>query len=206
MANRAFAEHTGPELEPERVRRGGNIWAAALSGAAAAVLAILALADVDPRWMVPLSVIGAGAALVFLGLAGAARRAGYRLARGMPTGGGAQIELIGGITGVFLGVLALVGVAEGTLPHLALIVLGGALLLASVRGGSRESRIEVPKAADVIKREGSSTLMAVGLVSLALGALALFGVAPGVLTPTGLLLLGIATALGSAALSRTQEI
>ncbi len=108
--------------------------AEAVAGAGALVLAILGLAGVFPTILASIAVIAAGAGFLFQGAAVAARHQRLAAEAG---GGEAEIEagmgaeMLGGIAGITLGILALVGVATMPLLAISIIVFGATSLFGS---------------------------------------------------------------------------
>ena len=175
--------------EPERSKAFetamGGSGLEAIGGIAAVVLGILGLLGVLPGLMAAIGVIIIGVGLISQGTAVAARyeellkaldgggaRQAAELAGGMTT------EFIGGVTGIVLGVLALLGIVPLTVMAAALIAFGAALLMSTAETGRLISmgslegerarqifRIAVPAAA------GGQVL--IGLASMILGILAL---------------------------------
>jgi hypothetical protein len=205
------------------LRRTAKFEAAAFSvegvtGAAAVVLAILALAGVYPVYLAPIATIAIGAAVLIKGGAVTARSPYLRDEAGeftMPVdvNGGMSTELAAGAAGIALGVLALIGIAPAVLLMVAVIVFGGALLM----GGGETFRLAqfgqryfVAEETTRIAAEsagGAETL--IGLAAIVLGILALTGVQPTTLTLVGLLIIGIAQlacglALGARMASRAR--
>jgi hypothetical protein len=102
------------------------------------VLSILGIAGVFPTYLAAIAVIGLGAILLFQGAtvvlhygellyeAGATDKVGAaEVSRGLTT------EFLAGMTGIVLGVLALVGIVPTTLLSVAVVTYGGTLLLTS---------------------------------------------------------------------------
>lgn len=115
---------------------GGSI-AEAAGGLGAVVLAILALANILPIWLAPIAAIVLGGALFLQGGAMATRFHSL-LAKTSPAhvssvqfGSGMGAEILGGIAGVVLGILALLHIVPVTLLTVCAIVFGAALLMAS---------------------------------------------------------------------------
>jgi hypothetical protein len=183
-------------------------------GAATVVIAILALAGTLPGYLAAIATIVFGVALIAQGGAVATRfrqllreTAPYEIDPRAELGGGMGAELVGGATGIVLGVLSLIGVNAGVLLPIAVIVFGGALLLGSSSTmdlgtftvpGAQERFAQVARQAFVA---ASGTQALVGVAAIVLGILALVGLDPLVLTLVALLVLGAAVLLGGAALS-----
>lgn len=188
-----------------------------MGGVAVVALAILALAGVMPMALTAVAGIVFGAALLIEGAALAARHTSLMAAASssepamLEFGAGMSSEVVAGIAGVVLGILALVGVAPR--PLLAILVLvGGAGLMFSA-GSVRELNeisAHINQLSGAPRRISRSAATAAtgaqlfsGLAALTLGVLALI---PGVganlvLTMVGLLVLGAAEMLSGSALS-----
>jgi hypothetical protein len=116
---------------------GSGSFVEALVGAGAVALAILGLADILPLWMATIATIAIGAAFLIEGISISSRmaemmesdKAGhFDIAE---VGGGITAEFLAGLSGITLGVLALLGIQPVTLMAIALIVYGGALIMSS---------------------------------------------------------------------------
>jgi len=179
-----------------------------VAGAVAVVLAIIGLAGLFPMTMAAIGVIAAGA--VFL-LQGAAVAAHYRALAREAGGGeteletGMSAEIIGGLAGITLGILALVGVEPIPLMAVSAIVFGGTLIM----GGPavyRISRVESGRTTtDRLAREitagaaGAQALIGIGAVTL--GILALVGLVAQTLILVSVLAIGGAALLSGGALT-----
>jgi hypothetical protein len=181
--------------------------AEAIAGAGALVLAILGLAGIFPMVLASIAVIAAGAAFLFQGAAVAARH--RRLALDAGSGdieieAGMSAEILGGLAGITLGILALIGIETIPLLAISAIVFGGSLLFGSpaIYRASRAER-EVP-ILDVIASEtaagaaGAQALIGIG--AIALGILALIGLLPQTLVLVAVLSIGAAELLSGGAL------
>lgn len=210
---------TNPTLEP-RARREeartptkttaevmlGGSTTEALAGGGAAVLAILALLGVLPLVLGSIATIAVGAALMIEGGSIAARW--NRLEEGAhyaTAGGGLTVEMLGGAAGVVLGILSLIGIASGILLPIAVLIMGGALLIGAGPAEQIEMLVhhETPGGEHlhqaVNATQGARVL--VGLGAGTLGVLVLAGVGvPVVLTLVALLALGAAEFLFGSAL------
>jgi hypothetical protein len=181
-------------------------------GAGVVVLSIIGLAHLFPTYLLPISIIGIGATLFFMGGTLMVRYTKALVDYGRHIGdvaGGITSEFLAGITGITLGVLSLLGVAPLVLAPVAVIVFGCAVLLSGT-ATYRLHRFMIterePKTAyDWIVREvvlaGVATELLVGLAVGVLGILALVGFNPWVLCLAATLSLGGSILLGSAALS-----
>lgn len=201
----------GHEGAGVRIAIGGSA-AEALSGLAVLVLAILALAGVQPAMLTPITTIAAGAALMFAGAAIAARYMSIHTAAASETsteaemGASMSAEFLGGVAGLVLGILALIGLAPVVLSSVAVTVFGGSILLGSA---ARAQLGSFDPAAQGHLRQaafGSAAAEAlVGLAAVVLGILALvnFGEAEYVSTLilVGLLVVGSGVLLTGSTLS-----
>jgi len=206
--------HSGsrPDVHSVEFLAGGSL-SEVIGGAAAVVLAILALAGVLPESLAAIAIIALGAAMMFKGGAVAARLA--ELNQELMTGTAEEAELAGGMTaetmtgiaGIVLGILALLGVAPMALMAVSLLVFGGGLLFASAAnselnelriGGDASYRERKVLHASVSVASGSEVL--VGLGAAVLGILALVGLAPLTLTLVGLLSIGASVMFAGSAL------
>jgi hypothetical protein len=178
----------------------------ALAGAVAVVLAILGLAHVQPNYMLPVTGIALGLALLFKGGAVAARCAGGACGTGRCA---MSAEFLGGVGGIVLGVLALLGITPVTLLSVAVIVYGAAVLLgagACARMGATEAMAAEPASETMAAEAVAAALGAAVLVGLAvviLGILALVGFKPETLVFVAFLTLGASILIGGSALSGT---
>jgi hypothetical protein len=168
------------------------------------VLGILALARIDPLLLVSIAVIVAGVVLVSDSaaltrqIAGAlAAKASYHInASELPYGLNAGV--LGGITGVVLGILAVLDVAPLTLIAIAAIVFGAAVLfdfaarsrLHALRMTTGETPEQYAKLALATASSTSTAAIFAGVGLITLGILALAGIASEVLTAVALLGLG----------------
>lgn len=198
---RTIGETVGAQKTTVGVLTGGSSLEL-LGGAAAVVIAILGLSGYMPFYMAAIATILLGAALFVFGLALAARwndtirRLGGDqddLVAGVGT------EIVGGVAGVVLGVLALAGVEPLVVLPVAAIVFGGSLLL----GAAAQPRLAVisPDRDDRFERtarrslESSGGVMVlIGIGAVVLGLLGLIEVGPP-LTLTMVAMLAIGGAL-----------
>jgi hypothetical protein len=184
--------------EESRVELGGSLTEAS-GGAAAVLLAILGLLQIDPMALASIATIVVGASLVLLGGVIAARF--VRLSTAEPGAAGEVIsegmvmESLCGLTGIVLGILALVGTHATTLIPVATVVFGAGLLVASgtmsrlsAMASHRESRHEA-----VYITPAPGILLAAG--GTVLGILALSGFNPVILSLVAMLTFGVAVIL-----------
>lgn len=201
------------DREAPRIVLGGSL-AEVVCGAGAIVLAILGLTGVMPGELTSIATIVFGAALIAHGGAIASRFGALTRATApvewdtrAELGGGMGAELVGGAAGIVLGILALLGLAPGTLTSVAVIVFGGTLLLsggATADLGALDARGAHLHLAHIARQ---AAMAAAGLQSLVgagtvvLGILALVGIYPMVLTLVALLALGSAIVTSGSAVS-----
>lgn len=192
-----------------RVIAGGSI-GEAVCGAAVVIMTILGLGGVGMPGMAFAATILLGAALILQSGAFVARYDELTAElRGedeqSEISGGVSAELIAGIAGVILGLLAVVGVAPGVLIPVAVIVFGGALLLgggmtrriAEIAGDARDRRSRSLRQA---AEASAGAELLIGLAAIVLGILALFDIAVRVLSLVALLGLGVAVLVAGGAL------
>ena len=166
-------------------------------GIAAVAATIVGLLGTSPLSMAEIATILVGGALLFEGAAIATRlrRGGLDsddMRRDAGQVGGTGMEVIGGIVGIALGVVALFGVAPLFLIPIALIVFGGALMF----GSAGTARIHEQSPAKMT----SGVQLVAGVIAVALGILALLELAPLTLSLVGLLLVGATVLLSGSAL------
>jgi hypothetical protein len=175
----------------------------AICGIATIVLAIAGLANAEWAMMAPVATIVAGAALVFVGAAHAARCACAHESEASysPT---MSAEFLAGVTGVILGVLALLGMASGILISAAIIVYGAALMLSSVSvSHSHTAGFTATGVATthVATHTGHGAQLLVGLAVGVLGILALVGSNAATLNLVALLVVGAGILLAGTAIT-----
>lgn len=128
------------ETRSARVLTGASA-SEAVIGAAAVVVAVLGLIGTLPFYMAAIATIAVGAALLIegLGIAAQVRALEHELVGNRQTGaliGGTSVEVVGGVAGIVLGVLALFGVEPFVMLAIAAIVYGGTLIFGT--GASRQ--------------------------------------------------------------------
>jgi hypothetical protein len=183
-------------------------------GVALVVLGILALAKVDPTLLNSIAVIVAGIALLVEGAAVSVKyaRAASRVATqpiATESSGGVASSLIGGLTGIVLGILAIIGISSFPLIGVALIVFGASVLfdhvartqMRTLRMAGDTTTVESPRAAASIVTSSNTAgiLVSVGLVTL--GILVLIQTIPDVLASAAFVALGAYLLLESVAAS-----
>jgi hypothetical protein len=212
--NRLPTEVEREEAKSAEVVAGGSM-VEAIAGVSAVVLAILGLAGLLPVYLLDIATIAVGLALLFEGGAIAVRYSrllsetvGSRLSSA-ELGGGMGVEVLGGIAGIVLGILALLGLMPLTLASVAAIVFGGTLLMSS----GTTSRLNCliidghgwPDTARRVAREAvlaaASVQVLVGLAGGILGLLALLGIYPLELALVAMLCLGASVLLSGTAIS-----
>jgi hypothetical protein len=212
-AGRGAIRHESQEKQTAKVVAGGSI-TEALAGLAAAALAILGLAGVLPGYFAAIATIAVGVALLAQGGAVAARWSrimaetpGYDLDARGDLSSGITGEILGGASGIVLGILALVGVAPPILIPVALLAFGGAMLvgtgatvdIGAMRGAGGSSRFE--RGARDLTVAASGTQMLIGITTIVLGILALIGIDPLTLSLVGLLAAGASILFSGSAVS-----
>lgn len=217
-------EHTRveePRIRPERERdRSAQIVGAgfslqAIGGAAAVVLTILGLLGIMPVYMIAISIIVIGAALLVEGAAIMARYSrmisdveGGGGAATAQLGGGMSAELVGGLAGIVLGVLALLEIETAILSGVAVLVFGATLILGAGatsrlaqlrRGWTTEQHRAGLEVARQITFAAAGAQVLVGIAALVLGILALSGWMPVNMILIALLAVGASLLLTGAA-------
>jgi hypothetical protein len=199
---------------------GGSI-VEGIGGLAAVVLGILGLAGLFPMLMAAIAALAIGAALLSEGASLAGRYSslvseigGAHVSEELGTG--LTTELLGGIAGVTLGILAILGVAPTTLLSVAAIAFGASLLVGSTATGRlndlrfTSTGTEDDRTREILREAISGATGAqqlVGLGSIALGILALVGIASLNLVLIAMLAVGVSVLLsGSAIGARMMRI
>lgn len=180
-----------------------------MGGVGAMVLAIIALAGAGARYIGPIAVIGVAAALFLEGAAMGARylsRLRHISMDAAPhdeVGLGISVEFIAGAAGVILGILALAGVAIGTLVSAAMVALGAALVLSS-GASSRLSRwnylgavtdVTAERVVGELSSAAVGAQLFLGFATVVLGILGLIGIYPITLSMVGVLCAGASVIL-----------
>jgi hypothetical protein len=186
-----------------------------IGGAATVVLAILGLTGVMPLELAAIAVIVFGVALGAEGGTIATRFARL-LARTnagevevADLGGAMSVELLGGATGVLLGLLAVLHIAPMHLVPIAVVVFGSSLLMGHL-ATSRVSALAFGSNPDAhaVAREvalaAASSQMLVGIGAVTLGIIAIVGVEPITLTLAALLALGASLVLSGTTVGSTM--
>jgi hypothetical protein len=184
-----------------------------VGGAGAVVLAILALIGVLPEALAPIAAIAIGVSLLIGGGTIASQYSRF-LRRTQPgyadlVRGGLGIEVLCGLAGVALGVLALLGIDPVTLLASAAIVFGGALLMASFTtarvnafagAGTVGSSVPHELAREAVSA-ASGTEVLIGAASVVLGILALANFVPWTLTIVAMLIVGASVMLAGVSIA-----
>ena len=203
-----FVEGRGLASEAEPV----GLLTEGAAGIAIIVLSVIALAGVSSAALASIVTIVAGVGLMVQAFNSVAENTKALAASAgvMPDlGGEVMVDCLCGITGIVLGVLALVGVNAQYLVPSALIVLGGALLLSGAIGmRPRSSQVTTPGGqAQVVSYQGSATAsgmeILIGIAAIVLGILSLVFVGAWVLVLVGFLAVGAALLMISATFSGT---
>ncbi|MGZ4961616.1 MAG: hypothetical protein ACXWJB_05395 [Limisphaerales bacterium] len=163
----------------------GGIGLAALLGLVSVVLAILGLVNVAPFYMAGISAVALGVALL---LAGGFSMQWFTAPREhfFYEGEGAMsTEVMAGVAGIVLGLLALLGVVPGILLPVSVLAFGISLFMSSWVGATHFSGIKC----------------LTGLSGIVLGILALTVVSPIALILTGFLTLGFGTLFSGSIMS-----
>jgi hypothetical protein len=210
MANQ-YITHAGAAEHTTAKTVATGATAEAVAGAAALVLAIVGLAGVFPMILTAIAVIAAGAGLLFQGAAAAARISSLAGEVHMEhpdatIGTGLSAEIVGGLGGIVLGILALVGVVPLPLLSVSAIVFGGTLLFGSPAVYSvgraqtgTETTSEHVLRETAVGAAGAQALIGIG--SATLGILALIGLAPLTLVLVAVLAVGASSLLSGGALT-----
>lgn len=185
-----------------------------IGGAAVVVLTILGLANVAPNLMLAVATIAIGVALVFEGGSIAAEysqlvtRTTENTFQTVEFGSGMTAEMIAGIAGIVLGILALLGLVPLILTASAAIVYGVALILSSGMTlrlnelkfvETKETQPRAQQLAHEAVTAAVGTKILIGLTAGVLGILALVGIAPTVLVFIASLAIGTSLLLSGGA-------
>jgi hypothetical protein len=182
------------------------------AGIAAVVLSILGLAGVAAGDLASIAVIVIGVGLIVQGFNAGAEQARALTATTRRTGelgGDVMVDFVAGGAGIVLGILALIGVHAPYLVPAALIVFGGALLLAGTTPVPTVSyTVPAPAAqpaTEAVYPAGSAATrgleILIGLASIVLGILSLIFMTSWVLALVGMLATGAALLVVSASFS-----
>ncbi len=198
----------------ERYMKGGSL-AEGIAGGAGVALSIIGLASILPHYMIPVSTIALGIAFVFEGgavakrftrLLGETKREWFDVSG---LGAGLTAEVVGGITGIILGILTLLNVSPTVLMPAAAIVFGGTLVFSSgisarldelLIGRMGEDAIFKDVAREAVSASAGVALL-FGVTAITLGILAIVGLSPAILNLVALLGVGLSNLLSGAAIS-----
>ncbi len=209
-----YPEAIRHEMAAAKVVRGGSM-VGSIAGAVTIILAILGLGSIMPELMVPLAVIALGAAFLFEGGTIAARFSDFltetsKARRDVPKlGTGVTIEVVGGVVGAILGILAILKVLPAVLTPVAVLVYGITLVFGSgvatwfdslltARSGEHE---EYGKTAHDAVIVSAGVQLILGLTGIILGILALVGISPSLLSLSAVLCVGFAALVTGSAIS-----
>ncbi len=172
-------------------------------GLAAAVLSIVGLAGMYPETFLPVSIVVLGAAMIIE--ARMVIRRFYSVMRELgevqgsrTTSGGMSIEILAGIAGVTMGLLALMGVNPAMLCSSAVLVFGAAVLFSIgtitminsiIASGFSKNPLLRGMAASVYAAS-SDVRVLVGMGTLTLGIIAVVGIHSQTLAQVGVLAVG----------------
>lgn len=183
------------------------------AGIAAIVLAVIALAGISAATLASIVTIVIGVGLMVQAFNSAAensRAAGLGAVNAQPmeVGGEVMVDCLTGITGIILGILALVGINAVHLVPAALIVFGGALLLAGtsqMRPRATPIASTVGGQVQIVSNQGSTAAggmeIMIGIAAIVLGILSLIFMASWVLVLVGFIAIGAAMLMVSATFS-----
>ncbi|MDB6056536.1 MAG: hypothetical protein JWO95_380 [Verrucomicrobiales bacterium] len=164
--------HEGYETAQKMTTSGAGI--AALLGLVTVLMAILGLLNVAPLYMAGISAVALGVSMLLVGGFSMEWFTAPREHFFYEGEGAMGTEVMAGVGGIVLGILALMGVAPDLLLPVAILSFGISLFLSSWITASHFSGIKCLP----------------GLAGIILGILALTGVAPITLTLVGFLVLG----------------
>jgi UPF0716 family protein affecting phage T7 exclusion len=222
IAHQGYQENEARSQEQTtaRVLASGSL-VEGIAGAAAVALSIIGLAGYFPLYMVIIATIAVGAALLFEGGAISSRvsdivnrneNTSYDMSE---IGSGMTAEFLAGITGITLGILALIGMYPLMFVAISAIVFGVALMISSGTTArlnffalGKYGNENVRAVAREALYAASSVQLLIGIASLTLGILSLIGIAvPVTLLLVAMLIVGFSDLLsGSAISSRMMSI
>jgi hypothetical protein len=123
---------------------------------------------------------------------------------------GSSVEALGGAAAVVLGILGLSGVFPLYLAPIAVIAVGGALLLEGAaiasRFGGLLSALTDGRTGEISLAGGVSTGFIAGATGIVLGILSLLGLYPAVLAPIAIIVFGGALVLGAGMEARLTHL
>jgi hypothetical protein len=178
------------------------------AGVAVIVLAIIALAGVSPEALASIAAIVIGVGLMVQAFNSAAEHSTMMTAsaaagaHGAAFGGDVMVDCMCGLTGIVLGILALVGMSAAHLLPPALIVFGGALLVGGAASMRAKTLPAIGTEAVAVTYQGSPAAsgmeILIGLAAIVLGILSLLMAGTWVLVLVGFIAVGAALLLASA--------
>lgn len=208
MRSRSTAEHgeergmTRTLLKAAHDVEGGSL-GETVAGAGAVILGVLGIIGLLPGVLDSIATIAAGFAVLVGSLAlgaRATRLVGQRADAHRLIGSGMGLASLAGLAVVVLGILALLGVSRVELLSVVPIIVGAALLFASVSLARFEQLLRVERGTEAVYiASGSEALIGVGAVVL--GILALSGVAPVTLSLIAVLSVGAAVLMSGTSLT-----
>jgi hypothetical protein len=180
------------------------------AGIAVIVLSVIALAGTSPGALASIVTIIIGVGLMVQAFNSAAENS--KLMAAAPAaipdlGGEMAVDCLAGLTGIVLGVLALVGISSAYLVPSALIVFGSALLLSGAIGMRPKAPTIMPSGGQpqVLTYDSSAAAsgleVLIGLAAIVLGILSLIFMTSWVLTLVGFVAVGAALLMVSATFS-----
>ncbi|HEV2394699.1 MAG TPA: hypothetical protein VG146_20295 [Verrucomicrobiae bacterium] len=180
-------QHQSMRESAFKLAAGGSL-VEAIGALATIALAIVGLAGVFSPTMAAIATIVIGASILIEGgsFGAVTTRESASVTERTEWSGGMSAGFLGGLTGIVLGILALLGVAQMTLLSVAILTFGASFFL-----GSMSFMSVMPATV------GGQVL--VGLAALVLGILAVIGLDPLTLVLVGLLALGAASLFSGAA-------
>jgi hypothetical protein len=209
-----YRETGRQEMAAAKMVRGGSL-AGGIVGGVAAILAVIGLGNIMPELMIPLATIALGAAFLFEGGAIATRfsdlltetsKGRYEVPQ---LGAGLTVEVVGGVVGAILGILAILNVSPMVLAPIAALVYGLTMIIGSgvtsrfdslliARSGEHET---IGKVAHEAVEVSAGVQMFLGLAAVILGILSLVGINPIVMSLVAVLCVGFAELLVGTAIS-----
>jgi hypothetical protein len=201
-----YSESKVPKSEPEPI----GLLTESAAGIAVIVLTVVALAGISSEALASIAAIVIGVGLIVQAFNSAAESTRMMPSnttggqQGVTLGGEVMVDCLSGLTGVVLGILALVGISGAHLLPAALIVFGGSLLLSgaiSMRPrtfplSSSGTEIQFASYQGPVAAGGAEVL--IGLAAIVLGILSLIVVTAPILVLVGFLAVGAALLLVSA--------
>lgn len=184
------------------------------AGVAAIALAIVALAGLAPGGLLEIATIAAGTGLLLRGLSLGVRLKRSiqpRLGRGqeLTVEGGVGVEVVAGISGIVLGILALLNLAPTVLVPAAVTAFGAALFIGAGVANVVINRLtaQEAKTTHVIAEVSQGAALLIGIGVATLGILALIGLAEETLSLAAMIAVGTGLILeASPVLSRVLGI